>query len=124
MIVMERCEASHLSSTMAGLLCLCLTRRLVAWAGVMEKTGCDKEPSAGRRSRRIGVEAALCPLWSSYSSKEGCLEQKADCPKGKKSKGLKLATALADLTLWNRCSCHLGTSIVTFPDPWTDDTEA
>jgi hypothetical protein len=51
MVEMDRSKASHLSSTMAGLLCVCvcLTRRLVGWVAMMEKAGCDKEPSAGVR---------------------------------------------------------------------------
>ena len=99
MLGVYRRRGSHLSSTMAGLLCVCLTRRLVAWAGVMEKAGCGKEPSAGRCSRRIGVEAALCPLWL-YSFKGGEIFR-ADGRQleSKKSKGLKLAIALTNLSL-------------------------
>jgi hypothetical protein len=99
MVEMDRSKASHLSSTMAGLLCVCVLDSTTCWVGCDDGESGMRQRTKCRRSRRIGVEAALCPLWS-YSFKGGCVEQMEDCRKAKKSKGLKLATTLlAELSL-------------------------
>jgi hypothetical protein len=62
----------------------------------MEKAGCDKEPSAGGR---VGSGSRQLCAHSGRTRQRGMFRADGRLLEGKKSKGLKLAIALVNLSL-------------------------
>jgi hypothetical protein len=95
-IYLEQCQRHDRDGQIQGIalvfdhgwsvVCVCLTRRLVGWVAMMEKAGCDKEPSAGVR---VGSGSRQLCAHSGPTRQRGMCRADGRLSEGQKVKGVE-----------------------------------